>query len=168
VQRILDDKRNARRKLSDLTGKELRRQHAIRLVEATALNNITQAEYCRRSGLKPYEATRWIASFCEQEPGLREALSAIGACLETVFSEKVQQRRVLLQKVKEPNVTLVPGFDPDTLQTQATGYRMAFQVACAAVAPVGCRWRWCLMKISTHRSSIGPRPGREILISIGE
>ena len=94
VRDILAPERNARRrKLGGLQPVARRHQQALRLVHAIAFDSINTAEYCRRSGLDPADASRMLAHLYEKEPGLGDAIGAISACAALTSWKKRQQTR---------------------------------------------------------------------------
>ena len=102
ITQIMSEPRN--RKYKQTPGmSEMHRLHQqdIRLVHALALKGITQAEHCRRIGLKPHAASRSLARIGKKEPGLLDALNARSACAAMVSWQNVQQRQMLRYRERE-------------------------------------------------------------------
>ena len=106
-------------------------QRDIRLVHALAFKGITQAEHCRRTGMKPHDASRSLARIGEKEPGLLDAMNAINACAATISWQKVQRNRMLRRRERDrKEVKLVYGLneqtrDMETYPSQASFGRMS-------------------------------------------
>ena len=110
VKDILALERNARRrKLEGLPTIARRHQQALRLVNALAFDWINTAEYCRRSGLDPADASRMLAHLYEKEPGLRDAIGAISACGVVTSWKNRQQKRKFPKR--ERGLEIVYGFN---------------------------------------------------------
>ena len=89
--------RNARRrKLSGLSPAAGRHQAAIRLLHALVFDGLSQAEYCRRHHIDRASASRMLARLCKKEPGLRDSISAIRACVAMV-SRLYRQQQVMFR-----------------------------------------------------------------------
>ena len=133
ITQIMSEPRN--RKYKQTPGmSEMHKLHQqdIRLVHALALKGITQAEHCRRIGLKPHAASRSLARIGKKEPGLLDALNARSACAAMVSWQNVQQRQMLRYKERErKEVPLIFGLNSvqqiatEPYPSQASSPRMA-------------------------------------------
>ena len=91
ILQIMSEPRNRKyRQTPGMSKKHKLHQRDIRLVHALAFKGITQAEHCRRTGMKPYDASRSLARMEKNSPiaGYDECISA---CAAMVSWQKVQQ-----------------------------------------------------------------------------
>src|SRR5262245_50373015 len=110
VRSILALERNARRrKLEGLPTIARRHQQALRLVNSLAFDWINAAEYCRRSGLDPADASRMLDHLYENEPGLADAIGAISVCATVTSWQNRQQTRKFPKRERSPET--VYGFN---------------------------------------------------------
>jgi hypothetical protein len=96
-------------------------------VHAVGTKGITQAEYCRRTGLKPHATSRSLARIAKKEPGLLEALNARSAYAAMVSWQRVQQNRMLRRRGRgRKEIKLVYGLNDQTIDMETYPSQASF------------------------------------------
>jgi hypothetical protein len=128
IQQIMSPSRNRKyRPTAGMSKMHKLHQQDIRLVHAVGIKGITQAEYCRCAGLKPYAASRSLARIAKKEPGFLDALNARSACAAMVSWQKVRQSRMLRRRERErKEVKLVYGLNDQTIDMETYPSQASF------------------------------------------
>ena len=128
IQQIMSRSRNRKyRPTVGMSKMHKLHQRDIRLVHAIGIKGIRQAEYCRCTGLKPYEASRSLARVSRKEPDLLEAINVRSACAAMVSWQKVQQSRMLRRRERErKEIKLVYGLNDQTIDMETYPSQASF------------------------------------------